>query len=66
MFAHTHAETLVDVIIPYIDLGVTEGVVTQSVPNYDDGTLSPIYVSFPLGSQLQSTVYVCNVVIMIT
>ena len=51
-------DTLVGTVIPYIQLGVTEGVATHTVPESDDGTSSPIYVSFPLGSQLQSTIYV--------
>ena len=51
-------DMLVGTVIPYIQLGVTEGVATHTVPESDDGTSSPIYVSFPLGSQLQSTIYV--------
>ena len=45
--------------VPYITLGETEGVITQSVPPLDDGVSLPIDVNFPFGSQIQSTVYVC-------
>ena len=51
--------TGVDALIPYITLGETGGVVTQSVPVQDDGVSSPISIDFPFGSQTQSTVYVC-------
>ena len=47
------------IVIPYISLGVTENVITQQVPPYDDGFSQPIHVPFPLGSHLESTVYVC-------
>ena len=50
---------LIIVVLPYITLGVTEGVTTQSVPPQDDGVSLPIDVNFPFGSQIQSTVYVC-------
>ena len=49
-----------DIVIPYITLGVTDGVVTQSVPSFNDGTSSPISVLFPLGNQFQSIVYVSH------
>ena len=45
--------------LPYITLGVTVGVTTQTVPPYDDGVSASIDVNFPFGSQIQSTVYVC-------
>jgi hypothetical protein len=45
-------------VIPYITFGETEGVLTQAVPNFDDGTSAPITVLFPLGSNNRSTVYV--------
>ena len=45
-------------VLPYIALGVTEGVDTQSVPRQDDGVSLPINVQFPFGSQYRSTVYV--------
>ena len=47
-------------IIPYITLGVTEGVVTQSVPVEDDDISAPIHIPspFPFGSHHESTVYV--------
>ena len=48
-----------DTVLPYITLGETEGVTTQSVPPQDDGVSLPINVNFPFGSQIQSTVYVC-------
>ena len=45
---------------PYINLGVTEGVETYFVPEFDDGVSPPVNVdNFPLGSQVESTVYVC-------
>ena len=45
---------------PYIDLGVTDGVVKQSLPAYDDGLSPPIIidVQFPFGCQDKSQVYV--------
>ena len=46
-------------VLSYITLGVTEGVTTQSVPVALDGVSLPIYVDFPFGAQIQSTVYVC-------
>lgn len=58
MWDISFSDTVADVVIPYITLGVTQGVITQSVPSFDDGTSSPIFVPFPLGSQFQSTVYV--------
>ena len=45
-------------VIPYITFGETEGVLTQAVPDFDDGTSAPITVLFPLGSNNRSTVYV--------
>ena len=51
--------TTVDTVLPYIILGETEGVATQSVPPEDDGVSLSIDVNFPFGSQNQSTVYVC-------
>ena len=48
-----------NVTVPYITLGVTEGVTTQSVPPLDDGVSLSIDVNFPFGAQIQSTVYVC-------
>ena len=48
-----------DTVLPYIILGETECVTTQSVPVALDGVSLPIYVDFPFGSQIQSTVYVC-------
>ena len=48
-----------NVTVPYITLGETEGVITQSVPPLDDGVSLPIDVNFPFGAQIQSTVYVC-------
>ena len=45
---------------PYIMLGVTEGVETYFVPRSLDGVSPPVNVdNFPLGSQVESTVYVC-------
>ena len=49
-----------DIVIPYITLGTTEGVTTQSVPSLDDGISAPIPVVFPLGNQTHSIVYVSN------
>ena len=46
-------------VLPYVTLGETEGVTTQSVPVALDGVSLPIYVNFPFGAQIQSTVYVC-------
>ena len=45
-------------VIPYITFGETEGVFTQAVPDFDDGISAPINISFPLGSHVESTVYV--------
>ena len=56
MFLHTVTQ-----VIPYITFGETHGVVTQAVPDFDDGTSAPIFVSFPLGSHNNSTVYVSKV-----
>ena len=56
MFLHTVTQ-----VIPYITFGETQGVVTQAVPDFDDGISAPIFVSFPLGSHNQSTVYVSKV-----
>ena len=50
---------------PYISLGETFGVATQSVPAVDDGVSSPISVQFPFGSEIESTVYVCGDNIML-
>ena len=51
-------------VLPYITLGVTEGVTTLSVPVALDGVSLPIiYVDFPFGAQIQSTVYVCDLCI---
>jgi hypothetical protein len=41
--------------MPYIDFGLTD---TQYVPTADDGISAPIYVEFPLGGQIESTIYV--------
>lgn len=48
------------VVLPYIIHGVTPGVLTQTVPDFDDGTSPPIVASFPLGSQNQSLIYVSH------
>ena len=42
----------------YITHGVTPGVVTQYVPDYDDGVSSEIFVQFPFGARIQSSVFV--------
>ena len=52
------SDTLAETIIPYISLGETDGVTTESVPFVDDGLSPPIRVQFPLGSQYQSEIYV--------
>ena len=46
--------------IPFIPLGTTPGVDTQTLPNTDDGASDPITVpnDFPMGFQFFSTVYV--------
>ena len=54
-------DTLPGVIIPRIPLGVTDGIVTQTVPAALDGVSAAIFVQFPLGSQIRSTVYVSEV-----
>ena len=41
--------------MPYIDLGVAD---IQHVPSQLDGLSAPIYVDFPFGGQIQSTLYV--------
>ena len=47
-------------VLPYITLGVTEGVDTNSV-SFDEYVSQLISVEFPLGLQVQSTVQVqCN------
>ena len=48
-----------EVTLPYISLGVTESVLTQSVPAEDDSISLPIDVPFPFGSRIESTIYVC-------
>ena len=60
------SDTAFDIVIPYITLGVTDGVVTQSVPSFDDGTSLQISVLFPLGNQFQSTVYVSHEFLALT
>ena len=52
--------------IPYIPLGVIKGVITQSLPQVLNGLSQPIHVPFPLGSHLESTVYVCMLLKCIT
>ena len=47
--------TTASVVMPYIDLGVAN---IQHVPPRDDGLSEPIYVDFPFGHQIQSTIYV--------
>ena len=59
IFVYIISVTTVDTVLPYITLGVTEGVTTQSVPPQDDGVSLSIDVNFPFGSQNQSTVYIC-------
>ena len=42
----------------YIELGVTDGVETYAVLPLDDFFSEPIFVQFPFGYQILSTVYV--------
>ena len=49
--------------LPYITLGVTVGVATDSVPRALDGVSQPISMVFPFGSYNESTVYVCMFII---
>ena len=44
--------------IPYIPFGVAKDAVTHALPRVLDGLSQPIHVPFPLGSHLESTVYV--------
>ena len=60
----TYSATSVNIVLPYITLGVTEGVLTQTVPTALDGVSLPINTQFPLGSHNESTVYVsCTICI---
>ena len=51
--------TTPSVVMPYIDLGVAN---IQHVPLRDDGISEPIYVGFPFGHQIQSTIYVRSLI----
>ena len=46
--------------LPYLTLRITPGVVTNSVPEFDDGTsvAIPIPTGFPIGNTNQSVAYV--------
>ena len=58
-----HAVTEPCGILPYIALGVTEGVDTLSVPAFDDGVSEPIDVAFPIGYSIEPLVQVCKCII---
>ena len=47
--------------MPYIILGVTDDVTTQSVPRRRDGLSPLISIQFPIGDGLESVVGVCYI-----
>ena len=52
-------------ILPYIVVGVTEGVDTFSVPAFDDGVSEPVEVAFPIGQSIKPFVQVCIISIQL-
>ena len=48
-------------MLPYIILGVTDDVTTQSVPRRRDGLSPLISIQFPIGDELESVVGVCYI-----
>ena len=72
MQSHRHATCVVEynylltlsisfilfIVLPYIILGITEGVGKKLVPQELDGLSSPINITFPFGAQIETNVYV--------
>ena len=57
---YTQLKSLYTAVLPYIPLGVTEGVVEQIVEHELDGLSEAIVLDkdFPFGAQFETTVYV--------
>ena len=55
------ATRTVGTVMPYIILGVTDDVTTQSVPRRRDGLSPLISIQFPIGDELESVVGVCYI-----
>ena len=49
---------VVGTVMPYIELGATEGVATQSVPSLDEGLSPRVDTYFPFGCQVEHFVQV--------